>query len=701
LARRKGFEKKVLKRIRFSTIVSLMEQDLNETGNGGAHGVTRSTLEAEPAAGISDADLDLPVRGIKGTPEEIERQWFEKIYTGRGDRQKQLTVRAVLMGGILGMFMSISNLYTTLKLGWSFAVTITACVLSYVIWNAVRALSGGRLSQMTMLENNCMQSTASAAGYSTGGTVGVAFGALLLIQGTHQPWYVIGPFVLLTAGLGVFLAIPLKRQMVNQEQLKFPTGIASAETLRSLYSKGTEALRKAYALLISLIAGGVVGLLRSYGALLEQLRNTGRPQVWLEKIQGVLSIPDTLDFPRWLNPLPHAPMAGLALEPSVLLIGAGMITGLRVSLSMLFGSVVLYYLIAPQLLSMDLAHAGVAGYVKSFTLNSSGGFNPTRWALWGGTSIMVFSSLANVALQWRTLARAFTSLKKERTVQSVAMDAIEVPSSWLIAGLIPISLGMVVVQYLAFHISIFLGVVSVSLSFVVSLVCCRATGETDTTPIGAMGKLTQLLYAVLPGAKGIAATNLMAAGVTAGAGGAAADLLTDLKSGYILGANPRKQFLAQFFGIFFGTLAIVPAWYAMVPTKKALEAFNPPATNMWKAVADLLTQGIHMLPATAVWAIVIGAILGVLLPLAGNLFPKAEPYLPSAMGLGLSWVMPFQNTLSFAIGAVLVLVWKKINQRTAGLYYVPVASGMIAGESLVAALIAIACTLVGLIAVAK
>ena len=74
-----------------------------------------------PTGAPSDADLDLPIQGFKGTPEEIERQWFEKIYTGRGDPQKQLTLRAVLMGGVLGMFMSISNLYTTLKLGWSSA----------------------------------------------------------------------------------------------------------------------------------------------------------------------------------------------------------------------------------------------------------------------------------------------------------------------------------------------------------------------------------------------------------------------------------------------------------------------------------------------------------------------------------------------------------------------------------------------------
>jgi uncharacterized oligopeptide transporter (OPT) family protein len=266
-------------------------------------------------------------------------------------------------------------------------------------------------------------------------------------------------------------------------------------------------------------------------------------------------------------------------------------------------------------------------------------------------------------------------------------------------GLIPITIGLLIVQYMAFHISIFLGLIAVVLSFVVSLVCCRATGETDTTPMGAMGKLTQLLYAALPGAKGIASINLMAAGVTATAGSAAADLLTDLKSGYILGANPRKQFIAQFVGLFFGTVAIVPAWYAMVPNKAALEAFNPPATYMWKAVADLLTQGLHMLPATAIWAIVIGALVGVALPVAGRLFPKAEPYLPSAMGLGLSWVMVFQNSLSFAIGAVLVAMWNRLNKKGSALYYVPVASGLIAGESLVAALIAIACTVVGLLAV--
>jgi uncharacterized oligopeptide transporter (OPT) family protein len=489
----------------------------------------------------------------------------------------------------------------------------------------------------------------------------------------------------------------MKRQMINYEQLKFPSGIAAAETLRSLYSEGKEAVHKAYSLVIALAAGGLIGLLRTYGTLVEQFRKTGRPQEWLERIQHRLYITEMVPFTGWLNPVLPRQMSGLGFEPSVLLIGAGMIVGLRVSLSMFVGGVLLYYVAAPQLLALDAAHASDPAWVASFKVSPEGVFNPVRWALWGGTAVMVFSSLTSVALQWKTVARAFSIFaKREKSAHSEALDRIEVPTGWLVAGLIPITIGMVIVQYVAFKISLLLGLISVAFSFVISLVCCRATGETDQTPIGPMGKVTQLLYAVL--AKGNITVNLMSAGTTAGAGGSSADLLTDLKSGYLLGANPRKQFIAQFIGVFFGTIAVIPAWYAMVRDKKALEAFNPPATNMWKAVADLLTQGIQMLPITARYAIVIGALIGVILPLIEKLVPKSRPYLPSAMGLGLAWIMPFANALAFGIGGIITAIWTRCNRKSADMYNVPIASGLVAGESLVAAIIAILCTVVGFFA---
>ena len=654
---------------------------------------------ASSSAGANEPAIPtVPALPDTATPDEKDAHWLTYVY--QGDKQRQLTLRAVLTGGLLGMLMSISNLYTTLQLGWSFGVAITACVLSFVLWNGLRALSGGRLGQMSMLETNCMQSTASAAGYSTGSTVGTAFGALMLLTGAHQPWHILAPFVFFTAALGILLAIPMKRQMLNYEQLKFPSGIAAAETLRSLYSHGKEALRKAYSLLFALLFGGLVGLLRTYGTLIEQLRNTGRPQAWLEKIQSVLHLPEVIHFPQWLNPLPRGQMTYYSFEPSVLLIGAGMIVGLRVCLSMLAGAIVLYVGVAPWLLSFDAAHAGLAGYVPSFRLSPEGNFYPIRWALWGGTAIMVFSSFTSVALQWRTFVRAFTVFKKgPARAQSDRLADVEVPTSWLIVGLIPISIGMVIVQYLAFHIAIPLGIVSVALSFVVALVCCRATGETDTTPIGPMGKVTQLIFALLPGARGSATINLMAAGATSAAGASAADLLTVLKTGHLLGANARRQFMAMFFGVLCGTLAVVPAWYLMVPDKAALEKFALPAALMWKAVADLLTQGVSMLPHTAIWAIVLGSLLGVALPLLEKLFPKVRPWLPSAMGLGLSWVIPFQNSLAFAIGASLTALWTWGHRKSADDYNVPIASGFVAGESLVAAIIAILCTVAGLLVV--
>ena len=70
------------------------------------------------------------------TPEEIDRQWYENIY--QGDRMPQLTLRAVIMGMLLGGFMSLSNLYVGLKTGWGVGVAITACILSYAIWTTLR-----------------------------------------------------------------------------------------------------------------------------------------------------------------------------------------------------------------------------------------------------------------------------------------------------------------------------------------------------------------------------------------------------------------------------------------------------------------------------------------------------------------------------------------------------------------------------------
>lgn len=595
------------------------------------------------------------------TYEERQLDWYKNVY--RGDQMPQLTVRAVLMGGVLGMLMSISNLYTHVKLGWGFGVAITACVLSFVIWRTIMLLIP-KITQMSILESNCMQSTASAAGYSTGSTVGMAFGAYLLIEGHHLPWQICAVWTFVTAMLGVTLAVPMKRQMINKEQLPFPSGIAAAETLKSLYGGSKEAVYQAYSLVVALVIGALTGI-------------ASKGEWAWQKAIG-FKLPELIPFPITFQGVKMESLRGFGFEPSLLLIAAGMIVGMRVSLSMFLSSLVLYFGFGPWLVNNHIIE--------------SGGKIISSWALWGGSAIMVASGLTAFALQWKTILRTFQNVNVSselsgRAAELDALNKMEVPLKWCLLGGIPLALALAIVMLVAFNISIPLGLTAVLLSFLLALVACRATGETDITPTGAMGKVAQLTFAVL--SPGNVTTNLMTASATANTAIASADLLTDLKSGYLLGANPRKQFFAQLTGVIFGVVAVVPAWYLMIPSKEVLESYDPPATNIWKAVALALSNGIDSIPQSAQYAIMAGLALGFILTLLDQFFPKAKRFVPSAMGLGLAWVMPFQNAFAFVVGASIASIWKRKNSSSADNYIIPIASGAIAGESLASAFIAI------------
>src|SRR3974390_1456616 len=182
----------------------------------------------------------------------------------------------------------------------------------------------------------------------------------------------------------------------------------------------------------------------------------------------------------------------------------------------------------------------------------------------------------------------------------------------------------------SFGMPIWQSVVAVALSFLLALVACRVTGETDTTPVGAMGKVTQLTFGAL--SPGHVNVNLMSANITAGAATSAADLLTDLKSGYLLGAHPRQQFLAQFAGIFVGTLVTVLSFAALVPDAQSLgtDQFPAPAAQTWSAVAIALSKGLSALEPIKLWLILAGTVVGVVLTLAPVLLPKYRDYLPPA-----------------------------------------------------------------------
>ena len=194
--------------------------------------------------------------------------------------------------------------------------------------------------------------------------------------------------------------------------------------------------------------------------------------------------------------------------------------------------------------------------------------------------------------------------------------------------------------------------------------------------------MTQLTFGALsPGNMNV---NLMAANITAGAAGSSADLLTDLKSGYLLGANPRKQFLAQFAGIFIGTVVSVFAFTLIVDKPEVIgsDQFPAPAAQTWAAVAQALSKGFEALAPAKVWSIAIGGVVGIMFAILPVIFPKQEKYLPSASGFGLAWIFQWYYGVLFFMGAIIGWWWQKKSPAKSEEFLFPVASGIMAGGAL-------------------
>lgn len=592
---------------------------------------------------------------VRKTPEEIERHWFENVY--QGDKMKQLTVRAVIMGMVLGGVMSTSNVYIGLKAGWSMGVAITSCILAYTIFATMHKLFPRWFPPFTILENNAMQSCASAAGSMTSGGLVNAIPALMMLNAAALPanYWVLVPWVIVISLLGVFLAVPAKRQMINIEQLPYPSGIAAANTMRSLHSHGGEAERQAKALGLSGLLGGAIAWVRDAMGLIPATWGTGWIRVGQYNLQQL-----TLSF-----------------EGSLLFIAAGAIMGFRQAWSLMLGAVINYAVLAPVMLQ--------AGVIETASFRKI-----SSWSLWIGVPMMVTSGLLLFFLQWKTVVRAFSTITSflKRTGGDDPMDRIEVPGSWFLGGMVVLGAAAVVLGHWLFDIKIWMGAVAVLFTFFLVIVAARAVGETDITPVGPLSKITQLGFGAL--APGNMTTNLMTANISAGATSHAGDLLTDLKSGYLLGANPRQQFLAQFFGVLAGGFIVVPTFFILIPDINMLgtEKWPAPAALVWRGVAELLSKGVGALHPTARIGLLVGSVLGILIPVAEMKFPRAKKYIPSATGLGLAFTINGFNSISMFLGASLALWLTKVKPKLAEQYTVPVASGIIAGESLIGVLIA-------------
>lgn len=622
-------------------------------------------------------------------PEAIaarDRLWLQHVYDGN---DPQLTLRSAVTGMLLGSVLSVSDLYIGLKIGWVFGMSITSSVLAYAIWSALSRVSP-RIKPLTMLENNTSQTAASAAAYmATAGLVS-SIPALTMLrrEGVITLPELTGlrltAWLLFISALGVCIAVPLKRNMINAEQLRFPSGVVCAETIRTMHTSGRESLARARSLIFAALGAATVKFIVDC-------------KLWVfRKIPEFLSVPGTLhghSLASW----------SLRGNTSLLLYAAGSIVGLKVASSLMLGAVVNYTILGPWLLDhgvLALAPPEVARSAAAWSAFRQSAEHAhllpvrdgtrlyaelrSKWSVWPGTSVMVAASLVAFSFRWRTIARALGGLTRVVRGQGAAVDplaSVEVPGRWFATGLVVCGTACVWMQRAWFGVPVLLGVVSVAMAFVLSVVAARATGETNITPIGAMGKITQLIFGVL--VPGNAAANLMTATVTAGAAAHSADLLTEVKTGYLLGGAPRKQFWAQLLGVFAGAFACVPIYFLLAKPEALGNELAAPAAAAWASVAKLLKDGPGNLPVFAVRAIAAGAAIGAVLAVCDEFAPaRWKSYVPSATGLGIALVIDGNDSLAMFTGALAAWILDHTRKDLADRYRVTIASGAVAGEGL-------------------
>jgi uncharacterized oligopeptide transporter (OPT) family protein len=557
---------------------------------------------------------------------------------------------------LLGALLSLCNIYSGLKVGFTTNMSIASALLGFgFFWTAARVSSSSALG---LQENAVNQTAASAAASIAGAGLVAPIPALTILTGHALSWPWLATWTLAVSCLGIFVGLGLRRQMILVDQLPFPYGMATAETLKDMYAKGREALRRALVLMLSLL-GAVVF---KSGVELARLPLMQLPG----KVGLSASLPGAAKTASLKN-------LGFALEPSVLMVGVGGLIGMRASASMLGGALFSWAVLAPYILE--------AGWVSVADQDPDGvWFTPlANWMLWPGVALMVSSALTSFAMSAGGAWRAF---RRTETVEVNPSGAVSRRFYWV--GLSLAAGAAVVLQLKLFEIALFPAVAAVVLSFALAVVAGRVTGETGIAPIGAMGKVTQLCFAAISPKNPI--DNLMSANVTGGAASQCSDMLHDLKAGHLVGAFPRHQAIAQLFGVLSGALAGSATYLLLVPdpAKQLItEEWPAPAVAQWKAVAEVFTQGVAHMPAGSVAAAGLAALGGVLFAvLEKSLPPSHRRWVPSAASIGLSFVLPAYYSISVFLGALLVALFARYRPGLSERFAMVVAAGLIAGEGL-------------------
>jgi len=626
--------------------------------------------------------------------EQKDRWWLENVFRGE---MPQLTVRSGITGFLLGGVLSATALYIAAKTGITIGVGLTSVILAFAIYRLMNA--AGFAEDFTILENNCTQSIATAAGYMVSPLV-AALAAYMLVTNTVLQGSYMVIWMVVVSIIGVLLAFPLKRRFVNDEQLPFPEGRAAGVVLDALYTGAAAAgMFKARLLAYVAVCTGLYQLLISDGWMkllqfkilrMDQWLGMKEPWTFHERLDSYYYAVSSY-VPKILGT--DIRQLGLRLTLDAAMLGVGGLMGIAVATSVLLGAFVNFVILAPLMIQAgDIApRIGPTGAVIAISRVEI----VNQWSLWWGVTMMVVGSLTSLLARPQLIISAFRGLGAKKEHGSDVLKHIEFPL-WISAVGIPVfSVLGAWVSHHFFGVPWLLAFISLPLIFVLAIICTNSMALTSWTPTGALSKITQFSMGAIDRVN--PASNLIPAGMTAEISANAANLLSDIKPGYMLGAKPRQQAMGHVIGIFAGALFCVPLFFLLFLPPDAngvrsastiiSENFAFPAALQWKGVAELIAKGVSTLPHSAVVSMIVAAVAAFLIEVAKIVTKGRFPL--SAVSVGLGVVLPPEASFAMWVGAlVLWLMARRYKEPgTKGHQYwvegmEPICAGLISGSAL-------------------
>lgn len=575
---------------------------------------------------------------------------------------REVTFGAVALGVIQGAVMTAAFVYIGMKLGFGLPGSTVAAILGFALLRGVGRNVFGIAGAGSIVENNINQTIASGINTASAGVV-FTFPALYLLGLGDQINF---PIIIVSAIAGSFMGIvviiPLRKQMIEIERLKFPSGVAVATILKSPGAGMDKAAL--------LGAGFVVSLGITLATNFEL-------------------IPDTLEIGAWIRDAIDGPdqgaggvlLAGTALSLSMANFGAGLLSG-KGGLAFAVGGILAWWVIAPFAAAQGWVPADAAG-------------EDLKWAVYGanlrpvGIGVLIGGALMGVVLSYPALKGAINSLRAAaKLAKSGEASNDELPPSVLGFGMVGAFVALFAVAIVgsegAWAMALSVAVAGTVWLGLAGLIVAQATGATDISPLSGLALIAVTLMLALT------ANNIMLA-VTIGvavcvATNQCADMMSDLKTGHLVGSVPRRQQLVQFMVAWIGpAIAVGTVWLLWQGGPGGTEGFGPESP----ACVDQLPTCLPAPQAGALQGMVQGVVSGEA-PLdkylAGGAIGVGLALFPiSGLGvlIGLAMYLPFEITLGYGIGCTVSMVLEKAKGRR---FYadvlVPIAAGFIVGEAL-------------------